>query len=418
MASRFESFVALRYLRGAEGRDEGKRFLQFITYVAIGGVAVGVAALLLALAIVRGFSQEIEEKIVGFGAHIHVSSFLQDEALSDASQKQQRLQSLPGVTRAAPVVEGFALLRRSSTAIDGVVLVGVDAPPPYLAAQLTEGAFRLDAPAALPSLIVGTQLAERLQVAVGDTVTAFTLRNGASAPSSSAMQLQRPRVKQFRVSGTYATSLPMVDDLYVFTNLDTARQLAGLSEATVSRFDVTLQDVTRADSVAATIENKFGFPVAAQTIYERFSGLFAWVNLQEGIVPLVIGVIILVAAFNIVGTLLMLILEKTREIGVLKSLGASQQLIERLFLAFGVFVGGIGTALGAALAAGLGLLQQTYEIIPLPAQAYYMTTAPVELNPVDFVLVAVVSVVLCGLAAYIPARVAARIEPVQSIQFR
>jgi lipoprotein-releasing system permease protein len=155
----------------------------------------------------------------------------------------------------------------------------------------------------------------------------------------------------------------------------------------------------------------------ARTIYQVFRGLFAWVNLQEAIIPIVIAIMIVVAAFNIVGTLLMIILEKTREIGVMASMGASRQVLRRLFLWLGLFIGAAGTGIGLSLAFGLAVLQQRYAIIPLPAEAYYMDTAPVELDPFDFVLVGVVALILCVLAAYIPARFASRIEPLKVIRF-
>jgi lipoprotein-releasing system permease protein len=407
--------MAFRYLTGAEGRAEGQSFLRFITYVAIGGVALGVGALLLALMIVRGFSQEIESKIIGFGAHIQVHSFLQEEGLEAAPDKQQRLLAMEGVRRAAPVVEDFALLRRSSSAIDGVIVLGTDALPPYLEGRTVAGSFQLAAGTEHPSLVVGQSLADRLDLTVGSTVTAFSLRRSSAQQD---LQIRRPRVEQFRVAGIYETSLTLLDDVYVFTDIGTARSLLGVPETSVSHFDVTVDDTARIDSIAARIESTFEFPVAARTIFEQFAGLFAWVNLQEGIVPLVIGVIVIVAAFNIVGTLLMMILEKTREIGVLMSLGASSQLVRRMFLALGTLIGIVGTALGAGLAFALGRIQQTFHLIPLPAEAYYMKTAPIELNPGDFVLVCAVSILLCALAAYIPARVAARIEPVRSIRFQ
>lgn len=406
--------MALRYLKGARGRAEGQSFLRFITYVAISGVALGVGALLLALMIVRGFSQEIQSKITGFGAHIQVQQFLQSGGLNDAAAKQSHLQTLGGVTRVAPVVEDFALLRRSSEFVDGVVMFGTDAPPPYLSGRTVRGSFALDAPADASTLVVGKALADRLQIDVGDRVTAFSLRTS----DESGMAVRRPRVTSFRVTGIYETSLTMLDDVYVFTDIETARRLMGVPDNTVSHFDVTVRDLAQVDSVAAQIEAAFDMPVSARTIYEQFAGLFAWVNLQEGIVPLVIGVIVIVAAFNIVGTLLMVILEKTREIGVLMSLGASSRMVQRLFLALGTLIGIVGTAMGAGLAFALGRIQQTFQVIPLPAEAYYMKTAPIELNVLDFVFVSVVAVLLCAAAAYIPARVAARIEPVRSIRFR
>lgn len=406
--------MSLRYLWGVEGREEGRSFLRFIVYVAIGGVTLGVAALLLALAIVRGFSQEIERKIVGFGAHIQVSSYVQGEPLESGSTLRTELAQMEGVAEVAPVIEQPVLLRRSEEAIDGVVLIGVDRLPAYLQQRVTLQDSVAEHTGDAPGLVVGQELATRLGLEVGHRVTAFALQQGGG---QEAMGVQRPRVKQFRVRGIYDTSLQDIDDVYVFSDVPVARRLGRISSPSVSRFNITVEDPSRIDSLAAQIENRFGFPVSARTIYQQYAGLFAWVDLQQSIIPLVIGVIVLVAAFNIIGTLLMLILEKTREIGVLKSLGTSGATLKRLFLLLGVLIGVVGTTLGATLALSLAVVQQQFGIISLPAEAYYMSTAPVALNPFDFILVAVVTILLCGVAAYVPARVAARVEPVQSIRF-
>jgi len=410
----FERFVALRYLRGAEGRGEGRSFLRFITYVAIGGVALGVAALLLSLAIVRGFSQEIQSKIMGVGAHVQVRSYVPDAPLSGADSLQRRLSAYAEVERTTPVVEDFVLLRRSQQAIDGVAMIGTAAPPPYLEGRIVRGSFDV-APSSGDrlGLVVGQALAERLGLDVGQVVTAFSMREGDGGRS-----LARPRVRQFVVRGVFETSLTNIDDLYVFGDIRSVRNLVGMPAGAVSRVDLTLQDVGTVDSVASRVEEDFGFPVAARTIYEQYSGLFAWVDLQENIIPLVIGVIILVAAFNIVGILLMMILEKTSEIGTLQSLGASGRTVKRLFLLLGLLIGAIGTTIGMAVAMGLSLVQQQFQLIPLPAEAYYMTHAPIQINLLDYLIVGTLALLLCGLAAYIPARVAARIEPVRAIRFQ
>lgn len=411
--------MALRYLSGPEGQTEGRSFLRFVTYVAIGGVALGVAALLLSLAIVRGFSQEITEKIVGFGAHVQVQSYFQEQPLTNASSLHAKLTSTEGVTEAVSRVESVVLLRQSEQSIDGVRLLGTDRPPGYLQKHMKSGSFQTeDIETNRPPLVVGASLADRLGLELGQTVTAFSLREGGK--EDSGFQLRRPRVKQFVITGIYDTTLANIDDNFVFTTLSTARDLVGLPEGAVSRFDVTVRDFSKVDSVAAQIEGQVDFPATARTIHQLqpFASLFAWVNLQQGIIPLVIGVIVIVGAFNIVGALLMMILEKTREIGILQSLGTSQRALKRLFLTLGLLIGAVGTSIGATLALTLGYLQQQFELIPLPAEAYYMTTAPIELNPLDYVVVSVITLVLCGLAAYVPARVAARVEPVQAIRFQ
>jgi lipoprotein-releasing system permease protein len=158
-------------------------------------------------------------------------------------------------------------------------------------------------------------------------------------------------------------------------------------------------------------------PVYARSIFQVQQNLFAWVNLQQSVVPLVIGVIVLVAAFNIIGTLLMVTLEKTREIGIILSMGCPADGVKRLFVWLGFMIGLVGTGLGMGLALVLALLQLEFGLIPLPQEAYYIDTAPVELSAFDFVLVAVVSLALCTLSAYLPARVASRVDPVRSIRF-
>lgn len=414
MAARFEQFVALRYLRGAQGREEGRRFLRFVTYVAVGGVAVGVAALLLALSVVRGFSREIEQKIIGFGAHVQVES-IADAPIRGATALREAIAEMPEVARVSPVVLEFALLRRSQTNIDGVGLWGTEALPPYLAEHLVAGevSFVPDA-RKRPGLVIGSRLAKIFGVTVGDRVTAFSMRNARGE----GVESRFPNVKQFYVSGIYETSFANFDELYVFTDLETARRLFDYAPDEVTRLDLTVQDLAEVDVVAERINERWGYPIMARTIYEVYHSYFAWVNLQESIIPLVIGVIIIVAAFNIVATLLMLILEKTREVGVLISLGASGAALRRMFLWLGLMIGGVGLIIGEALALVLALLQMRYGIIPLPQEAYYMKTAPIALNGFDFLLVGVLALALCAAAAYIPARVASRIEPIHAIRFR
>lgn len=410
----FERFVTVRYLQRAQGKQEGRGFLRFILYVAVGGVAVGVAALLLALAIVRGFSLEIEQKITGIGAHLQVES-IRDAPLGDAAATEDIIRGTGGVEFVAPVVQEFALLRRSGREIDGVAVTGVRALPEFLRQNLIVGSGTLDDAAedSLPPLILGSALQKSLGINLGDKVTVFSVRSDAGGSTGS-----RPRIKQFVVAGVYETYLGQYDEIYVYVGINAARALLEYGLDEVSRFDVTIADVDKADAVAADIEDQLGFPVIARTIFELFSSLFAWVGLQQSIIPVVIGTIVLVAAFNIIGILLMIILEKTEQIGVLFSMGASAKQIRRLFLCIGFAIGAVGSVIGAALALVLALLQKRFDIIPLPAESYYMSSAPVALSGVDFVVVMTIAIFLCLIAAYIPARVGGRIDPVRVIRFR
>ncbi|MEM1042088.1 MAG: ABC transporter permease [Bacteroidota bacterium] len=414
-SSSFQRFVALRYLRGAQGRDEGQKFLRFVTYVAVGGVTIGVAALLLSLMIVRGFSREIEEKIVGFGSHVRVESYV-DGPLAHADSLTERLGALPGVEQVTPVIDDFALLR-SKAGIDGAVVSGApEGSHAFLAEQVRAGGFSF-APdsAGRPGVVVGRGLADLLAVEVGSQLTAFSMQSTGSG--GGATGLGRPRVRALHVAGVYETGLADFDEVFAYTSLEAARRLFDYGEDEVTRFELRLDGIDRADETAETITETFGLPVFARSIYQVQQNLFAWINLQQSIVPLVIGVIVLVAAFNIIGTLLMVTIEKTREIGIILSMGCPAAGVKRLFVWLGFMIGVAGTTLGSGLALGLALLQLRFGIIPLPQEAYYIDTAPVELSAVDFVVVAAVALLLCTLSAYIPARVAANVDPIRSIRF-
>ena len=412
----FERTLALRYLRGAQGRDQRQGFLRFVVLAAIGGVAVGTGALLLALMIVRGFSREIEAKIVGFGQHVQVESYLGDP-LVETDSLRQAIAAVPGVVRVAPSVVDFALLSArggQGEGVDGVLLWGTDpADLPFLVNNIEDGAFSF-APDArgLPGLVVGTRLAQRLGLSVGDRVVAYSTR-GLGSDQVRA----RPRVKQYHLAGTFETGLGDFDDQFSFVSIDDARDLFAYGPSQVTRIDLTLDDRARAREVADAITDRIGPPLFARPIEEVYRGLFAWVELQQSIVPLVISILVVVSAFNIVGALLMVVLEKAREIGTVLAMGASRAAVRRLFLVFGFLVGVIGSALGAAVALAFGTVQGRFKWIKLPADAYYLDHAPVQMSGADVAITVIASVVLCTLAAYLPARAASSIEPIRTIRF-
>lgn len=409
MSTSFARFVALRYLRGAEGARSGSRFLRLVLYVAVGGVAVGVTALLLALAIVRGFAGEVERKIVTFGSHVQVSS-LRDAPLDTAVVGASELRALPGVTGVSRVVSAFVLLRGpGGDDIEGVVAWGTDDPPALMRQAVVEGAFGYAAGGAA-GIVVGRGLARLLGVEVGDRVTAF-------APPDGPGGTRIARARAFEVTGIYQTFLSDFDELYVFTSETDARRLLGVPAGQVTRYDLTLTQIEASGETARAIEDRFGFPVLAQTVYELYGNLFAWIDLQQSIVPLVISILVVVAAFNLIGILFMLVLEKTREIGILTSLGAGGRQVRSVFLLLGSAIGVAGSVLGVAVALGVGLLQIRFGFLPLPPEAYFLDTAPVAFRWTDFVVVPLVAVGLSIAAAYLPARRAARVDPVEALRF-
>ena len=416
MIGPFERTLALRYLRGAEGRDERRGFLRFVVVAAIGGVAVGTGALLLALMIVRGFSREIEAKIVGFGQHVQVETYL-GEPIQNVDSVAAAVAGLDHVERVAPAVVDFALLSSRGSgneSVEGVLLWGTEAEhQPFVAERTEAGAFDLTEDAeGRPGVVLGLRLAERLGLSVGDRITAYSTRGlGAGRIQS------RPRVRQYHVAGVFETGLGDFDERFAFVGIDAAAQLFAYPPGQVSRLDVTLDDRQHARAVSDAVTDKIGPPLFARPIEEVYRGLFAWVELQQSIVPLVISILVVVAAFNIVGALLMVVLEKAREIGTVLAMGASRASVRRLFLVFGLMVGVIGAAIGTGVALAFGALQARFAIIRLPQDAYYLDRAPVEMSGVDIVVTVIATIVICTLAAYLPARAAARVEPVRTIRF-
>ena len=413
----FEQTVALRYLRGASGRDDRRGFLRFVVVAAIGGVAVGTGALLLAMMIVRGFSREIEAKIVGFGQHVQVESLL-GEPLVGSDSLEVRLEAVPGVAHVEPAVIDFTLLRgrreAGQSTVDGVLLWGTsEAGQPFLQNHVVRGAFSF-APDAQgrPGLVIGEEFAERLGLSVGDPVTAFSTRGLGQGEVRS-----RPRVKVFHVAGLFSTGLGDFDERFAYTGIQSVRDLFAYAPDQTTRIDLTLEDRDKAPATALGITESFGPPVLARPIDDVYSGLFAWVALQQSIVPLVISILVLVAAFNIVGALLMVVIEKSREIGTVLAMGASRRSVQRLFVTLGLLVGVTGAVLGAGIALGLGALQARFGFIKLPPDAYFLDRAPVEMQLFDVVWTVIAAVVLCTLAAYLPARAASRIEPIRTIRF-
>ena len=229
---------------------------------------------------------------------------------------------------------------------------------------------------------------------------------------------QSPTAKQLEVTGIYESSLADFDDLYVFADLEVTRALLGFGLDEVTRFDVRVVDGVVFDEAADRLDQILSFPAMARPVTEIYRSLYAWVALQESIIPLIISIIVFVAAVNIVGTLLMIILEKRREMGILAGMGATARVRKRIFMRLGLLIGLIGVIVGQVTALTFAGVQLRFSIIPLPADAYYMDTAPIQLGAGDFLIVALLTLVLCGVSSWVPAKVAGCLDPIEAIRSR
>lgn len=405
---KFEWYLARRYFRGKR-RDS--RFLSFIKAMAITGVAVGAAGLLIALSIVHGFKSVINDKVLGFAPHITVSTQAEDPIFR-VDTLQTYISEVEGVELVQPTITGQVMIQ-SSADVSGSVLKGV--PPEGdvtdLRTYITEGQYELGMnERGLPGIILGSGLAETIGAELDQLVTVYVVE-GIPTP------FNPPELEQFYLSGIYQTGIERFDDGFALVDIQHARNLYRLGMLQSTGLDVKVADSRQIEDVYSAMEQVIHFPYFTESIYQRYRNIFAWVNLQEQTIPFVISVMVIIAAFNLIGTVLMMVLERTRDIGMLKTMGAKNRSIKRIFLLEGLFVAGAGLSIGIGIAVLFNWLQATYQIIPLMEENYYMSYAPVEPHALDFLIVGIVTLVLCTIASWLPASVAAKTDPVKVLAF-
>lgn len=404
----FEWYLAKRYFKG---KRKGSRFLSFIKTMAITGVAVGSAGLLIALSVVHGFKSVIDNKVLGFAPHVTVTTFNGDP-IARADTLLNEINAYPEVGQAQPVVAGQSMLQ-SPDEVTGTLLKGVDLQGDVtdIRDYVSKGSYDLSTDSSgLPGMVLGADLARALGADTNSVLTAYTVQ-GLPSPLSS------PEIQQFRLAGVYQTGIGQFDDVLGVVARPHAQKLFQMSSRQASAIEIRLNDQSKIESFGRKLSSDLEYPYFTETIYNRYYSIFAWVDLQEQTIPFVISVMIIVAAFNLIGTVLMMVLERTRDIGILKTMGASDKSIRGIFLLEGLFVAVVGLLIGISLSLLFAWLQVTYQIIPLSEQNYYMAYAPVEPHLLDFVLVTGVTLVLCALASWLPARIASKTDPLKVIAY-
>ena len=417
----WELFVGLRYLRARR-----RSFLSLISLISLLGVVIGVATLDIVLAVMTGFEQDLRDKILGMNPHIVVVSYSGtiegDQALVD------RVRDVPGVAAAGAFVYGQAMLAVGRAAA-GVVVRGIDpaaagavvdverhlqsgtlaelAVPHPVTLPPEEGGGRGE----LPGILVGGELARQLGVAAGDTVSVISPL-GTPGPAGLV-----PRIKRFVLVGVFDSGMFDYDTTLAYMALPEAQRFFELKGA-VTGIEVRVRDVYAARGVARAIESALGgFPYRARDWMEVNRNLFSALKLEKVVYGIVLCLIVVVAAFNILATLTMVVKEKRRDIAILKSMGGSSASIGRIFILNGAVIGVAGTVLGNLLGlAGCWVLAR-YQFIELPKDVFLVTTLPVRVDPVNFVVVAAVSIAICVFAALSPARRAASLVPVEVIRY-
>ena len=407
----FELYVALRYLLARRRQA----FISLISVISTIGVAVGVMALLIALALMTGLQQELRDRIVGSTAHVYVWK-LGEAGLVEYDGEIDRLREIPRVIGVAPVILGQALVT-SGTGEAFITIKGID---PALEADVTEvgaairsgslDALEPQAAGAPEGLVIGDGLAAELGAFVGDEVTLMTPQ-GRLSPMG-----VMPRTRRFRVVGIFDMGLHEFDTAYAYVRLDVAARLLDRSGADF--LELKVDDVYAAPDVASWIMREMGTNYLTQDWSDLNRSLFSALWLEKMAISITVGLIVAVAALNIVASLVLLVMDKSRDIAILKTMGTSARSIMVIFMLQGLIIGLVGTAVGAIGGVAVTQILDRYQLVQLPSDVYQVTYVPFTLEPLDLALVLASAVVVCFVATIYPSRQASSLDPAQALRYQ
>ncbi len=414
--SRLELAIAWRYLRSRRG----SRLLSFISVIALAGVAVGVSALIVIMGVMNGLQTDLREKILVGSPDIRVLNYGEALRLENWRAALPRVEGIEGVVQAAPFVITQALASNGRGHHEAVTVAGL-LPGDSGSVQVTtirdhapQGAFTFrTTDSTVRGVVLGRLIADRLGAYPGMRISLVTAA-GAS-PTLAAGMFFVPRIQQFEVTGTFETFMFEYDNAYAYVPLEAAQQLAGLDTA-VTGIEVRTTDRWVAPEVGQRIAESLGWPHRAEDWQMQNSSLFRALKLEKLGMSVILALIIMVAAFNIVSTLTMVVRDKTREIGILKAMGMRAESIRRIFLLQGMFIGSVGTGIGLVLGAGAGFALERWKLVKLDPSVYFIDHLPVLMEWTDVVTIVVLSIGVAVLATLHPAATAGRLYPIEAIR--
>ncbi len=409
----FEYFIGSRYLRARQKQA----FINLITILSIAGVTVGVMALIVVIAVMTGFEADLKSRILGGQSHVIV--LRHGGKFTDYHQVMQAVEKIDGVVASTPFIYTQGMLR-SKHGLSGAVIRGID---PETAGQVIGTLKKLNLPsvsdvnrnsenqAAVPGIVLGKELARNLGVTEGKILYLISPR-GMLSPIGHV-----PAMKQFRVTGFFESGMYDFDSSFAYIHLQDAQKILRMGDS-VSGVEVRVNEIYQAREIADNIIDKIRFPYWARDWIQMNQNLFRALKMERFVMFIILTLIILVAAFNIASTLIMMVMGKTRDIAILKAMGATDKSIRKIFVFNGMVIGLIGTALGV----GLGLLLcwglKHYDIYELTGDIYYFTTnLPVKLEVINVIAIISAALAICFMATLYPARQAAKLNPVDAFRY-
>jgi lipoprotein-releasing system permease protein len=401
-----------------KGRREGTSFSRPINVIAIIGIAMGLAVMILAVAILTGFKQQIRDKVVGFGSNIQIMNndsniSFETTPVSDTEEFVSKIKQIPGI-RHVEVFATKAGIIKTDKDIQGVVLKGIgsDFDWSYFSSNMVEGSvFLVSDTGRTDKVIISKKISDMLSLKTGDSFAMHFIQDP-------------PRMRKFTISGIYETSLEEFDKMYVFCDIGHIKRLNGWEDDQVSGFEVFIDDFDRLDEMTESIRDTIGYRIVEnettfrvtniKTIYPQ---IFDWLNFQDINVIIIILLMLVVAGFNMISGLLILILEKTNMIGILKALGSDDKTIRRVFLYQAAYLIGKGLLWGNLIGIGLAVLQLKTGIITLDPSSYYIKTVPVNLNLIHVLLLNAGTMISIVIMLLVPSQLISRISPVKAIKY-
>jgi lipoprotein-releasing system permease protein len=406
----YQMFIALRYLKS----KKRYRGVSVNTAISIGGVAVGVMALLVVLSVMTGFQQDIQKKILGANAHIIIRDYKGAMSAPAYDEVSDKIRGQKDVVSFAPFVLGQVMVSYGKRA-HGVFLRGIEpdseSKTTEILSHIKDGSIRgLGEEGGVPGIILGKELAANLGVFTGEKV------NIVSPIGEIGPMGMLPRVKQFRVAGIFEIGMFEYDSNLVITGIGPAQDFFGMKDE-ISGVQLKLDDIYKAPQVKKRIQEDLGFSYQVLDWMQMNKNLFSALKLEKFAMFVILVLIVLVASFNIISNLIMNVIEKSREIAILKAIGATNGGIMAVFMLQGLFIGLIGTVIGLTGGYLTGYVLNKYELIKLPADVYYLSHLPVKMELFDFVTVCVSAIIISFLATLYPAWQAAKLSPVEPLRY-
>ncbi|HOC59579.1 MAG: lipoprotein-releasing ABC transporter permease subunit [Syntrophaceae bacterium] len=425
----YEFFISRRYMRAKRKQV----FVSIITFISIFGIFLGVAALIIVLAVMNGFEEDLRTKILGIRSHIEVTTEMAGP-MKNYRAVREEIEKIQGVVASTPFIYTQAMIR-SSHGVSGVVLRGLDtesAPRVINLGKIREGKLEyineipehvlknLSAEDRnLAGIVIGREMARNMGIFLYDTLTIISPSGGIATPMGMV-----PRMKKFLVVGMFESGFYEYDSSLAFLSLKSCQEFMEMGDA-VSGLDIVVDDIYKADRIARAIQSKMGFPFFAQNWMQMNKNLFSALKLEKRVMFIILSLIVLVAAFNIISALIMVVMEKNKDIAILKSMGATSAGIMKIFIYQGLIVGLVGTFLGciAGLAIALNLqkisifVEKVFHFKILPGDVYYLSELPSKVNYSDVVTIVIGTLLICFLSTIYPSLRASRLDPAEALRY-